>query len=116
MMEEKRIVVYVIGAYSKPDPCINTNNAVKLGDVLWEKGFAPLIPHLIGHLWHTISPHPYQMWIDLHLELMKKCDAVLWDKEYTPGASPGGENEWKVAGELGIPRFSSIKDLEALEI
>lgn len=49
--------VYIAGPYTKPDPCINTHNAIMVGEQVWSAGMVPFVPHLT-HFWHTIKPHP----------------------------------------------------------
>jgi len=109
---KRRLRVYTIGAYSKPNNNHNTFNAVKLGDRLWELGFAPLIPHL-SHFWDTMSPHPYEMWLELDLALAHGCDVFLWDKEWIPGESSGGEKEVTKGVEWGKPIYRSVAALQA---
>lgn len=93
-----RILVYVAGPYTNPDPCENTYKAVEVGDKLLAMGFAPFIPHL-SHFWHTMSPKPYSVWMDYDLEFLKVCDFVY----RMPGASSGADKEVALAKELGIP-------------
>jgi len=109
---ENALRVYVIGAYTRPDPCENTHRAIKLGDELAGLGFAPFVPHLT-HLWHTVSPKPVDFWYQYDLIWLRTCDAVLWDRTRCPGASRGGDAEWAEAVKLGKPCFSSVDDLLA---
>lgn len=53
----QKIRVYVAGPYTKPDPRINTHNAIKAAAELMDAGYAPYVPHL-NHLWHTVAPRP----------------------------------------------------------
>lgn len=101
-----RIKVYIAGPYTKGDPCVNTNIAVKVGQALWDSGFCPFVPHLT-HFWHTMIPNSYEMWMDYDMEWMRKCDAVL----RLPGVSSGADKEIAEAIELGIPVFTDIEDL-----
>lgn len=98
--------VYVAGPYTKPDPCINTRNAILAGDEVWAAGFVPFVPHLT-HLWHTVSPKPYADWLAYDLEWLPTCDAVL----RLPGESSGADGEVARATELGIPVFHSVAEL-----
>lgn len=105
-MKSAKIRVYVAGPYTKPDPCINTNTAIKAGDHLWQLGFVSFVPHLT-HLWHTVSPHPYQDWLDYDMEWLNVCHAVL----RLAGASSGADAEVVEARKLSIPVFYSVVEL-----
>ncbi len=96
--------VYVAGPYTKPDPCINTHNAIQAGEALWAAGLVPFVPHLT-HFWHTMAPHPYQDWLEYDIEWLLMCDVVL----RLPGESSGADVEVKIAQERGIPVFDSLE-------
>lgn len=98
--------IYIAGPYTKPDPCVNTYNAIKMGNQLWALGFVPFVPHLT-HFWHTITPHPYEDWINYDLEWIPLCNAIL----RLPGESSGADREVKRANELGIPVFNTVDQL-----
>lgn len=102
----RKITVYVAGPYSKPDPCINTRDAIMAGEELLNRGFAPFVPHLT-HFWHTMFPHNYETWLDLDRQWLKLSDAVL----RLPGESKGADKEIADAKEWGIPVFYSINEL-----
>src|SRR5689334_9793045 len=97
------ITVYIAGPYTSPDPCENTNRAIKMADQLLARGFAPFVPHL-SHFWHTVSPKPYQTWIDYDLEWVKRCDCVL----RLCGESKGADGEVALAESIGIPVFETV--------
>ena len=98
--------VYVAGPYTRPDPCANTHQAILTADLLWDLGFVPFVPHLT-HFWHTMSPKPYQAWLDYDNNWLLCCDAVL----RIPGESSGADKETALAVASGIPVFHSIADL-----
>ena len=99
-------LVYIAGPYTNPDPCQNTHRAVAMGNVVWDAGFVPVIPHLT-HFWHTMTPKPYADWLEYDLAVMRRCDAVL----RIPGASSGADAEVKDATARGIPVFDRLGDL-----
>jgi hypothetical protein len=103
----KRPLVYVAGPYSKPDPCENTNRAILAANRLLDC-CAPLIPHL-SHFWHTVTPKPYEEWLALDLEYLRRCDVVL----RLPGESSGADGEVAFALEHGIPVFHDEPALRA---
>lgn len=98
--------IYIAGPYTKPDPCINTFNAIKAANTLMDKGYAPFIPHL-SHFWHTVSPKPYEAWLDYDNQFLPVCDAVL----RLPGESSSADKETAFAESLGIPVYHSIDEL-----
>ena len=98
--------VYVAGPYTRGDVAINVRTALESADCLLSLGYAPFVPHLT-HLWHLTFPHPYQVWIDLDLEWVAICDAVL----RIPGESGGADGETAYAIERGIPVYGSIREL-----
>lgn len=91
--------MYIAGPYSNPDPVENMHRAIKIADRLLDV-CVPLIPHLSG-TWHMVSPKPYDVWLDLDLSLMEKCDAVY---RY-PGVSSGADGEVEHATKVGMPVF-----------
>ena len=100
------IKVYVAGPYTKGDVALNVREAILVGDVLATHGFAPFVPHLT-HFWHIVAPRTYQFWVDLDLQFLPACDALL----RIAGDSPGSDHEEAVARELEIPVFYDIESL-----
>ena len=84
-----RPLIYLAGPYTKPDPSINVNHTVRVASMLMDaKVCWPVVPHLT-HLWHTISPRPYEDWMALDLALLERCDGLV----RLPGESPGADRE-----------------------
>jgi hypothetical protein len=98
--EARKPRVYIAGPYSRPDPCVNTHTAVGWGDRFWAAGIAPFIPHMT-HFWHTMSPKPYEEWLDIDRQFLATCHAVF----RFPGESTGADAECHLAETLGIPVF-----------
>lgn len=90
--------VYIAGPYSKGDVVLNIQAAVHAANEVLKRGFTPFIPHLT-HLWHMVSPKPYQEWLDYDMEWLTLCDWVL----RIPGDSGGADKEVAVAQRLCIP-------------
>lgn len=101
-----KLLVYVAGPYTNPDPVINVQRACEYGTLVQNAGHVPLVPHLTM-LWHLVSPRPYEHWLAYDVELMLRCDAVL----RFPGASSGADAEVKEARAVGIPVVYSVEDL-----
>lgn len=93
-----RLLIYLAGPYTEPDPVENTHQMIRIADALLESGFTPLLPHLTL-AWHLVSPKRYETWLDYDRELLAHCDAVL----RVPGYSNGATRETQYADKLGIP-------------
>ena len=105
----EKVRVYVAGPLTKGDVLKNISEAIRVGDVLLEKGFAPFIPHL-NSLWEICHPnHPISDWLELDFQWIRVCHALL----RLPGESPGADGEVRFCDEHGVPVFHSIEHLEA---
>ena len=92
-------LIYVAGAYTKPDPVENTHRIIHIADALWDLGVVPVVPHLTM-FWHFLRPRTYEEWLSYDLHLLARCDAVL----RVPGASHGanGEVSYAIAHRLPV--------------
>lgn len=102
-----RARVYVSGPYTS-DPAANTVRAIHVGQVLLERGYAPMVPHL-SHYWHEQLPNPYDAWLELDVAWVLVADAVL----RMPGESSGADEEVALARAHGIPVFETWQELVA---
>lgn len=96
----RRPLVYVAGPYTTPEPVgMNVKRAVEVGSRMLDAGLAPIVPHL-SHYWHLADPHPYEAWLALDFEIIRRCDHVY----RMPGVSPGADREVAFArDECDIP-------------
>jgi len=92
--------VYIAGPYTKGDVVLNVRKAVETGQKVLEKGHWPYIPHLT-HFWHMLYPGEYQQWLDLDMEYLRVCHALV----RIPGDSSGADLEVAEANRLGIPVY-----------
>ena len=99
--------IYVAGPYSKGDIAVNVRKAIEAGDKLAELGHIPFVPHLT-HLWHLVSPKPYDFWLKLDITILEQWAEALIR---LPGESKGADMEVARAKELGIPVYYSLDDL-----
>ena len=95
--------VYIAGPYTKGDVVVNVRNAVLAADRIFDAGHLPYVPHLT-HLWHTVSPHPWEDWMRLDMGWLPACDALV----RMPGESTGADLEVEQARNLGIPVFDGV--------
>lgn len=101
-------LVYIAGPYTKPDPCVNVHEHIRVADKVAALGYTPVVP-VLSHFWHTMSPHPYEFWMKIDLDMLERCDAVI----RIPGESSGADREVAHAEAHGIPVFGSIEKMDA---
>lgn len=94
------IKVYIASPYTKGDVAVNVRTQLEMANKLMDLGFAPFAP-LYSHFQHMAFPRPYEDWINIDLEWVKVCDAVL----RLPGESKGADGEVLYAHDLNIPVF-----------
>ncbi|HET7325997.1 MAG TPA: DUF4406 domain-containing protein [Nocardioidaceae bacterium] len=99
-------LVYVAGPYTHPDPVLNVRVAVKAAEDLIAHRVVPLVPHL-SHLWHLVSPQPYNWWLAYDLALLARCDAIY----RIPGDSAGADGEVEWAQAEGMPVLWSLDEV-----
>lgn len=99
--------VYIAGPISVGDTALNIRRALEAAERVRELGHYPFVPHLF-HFWHFAFPHPHDWWMQMDLEWLLICDAVL----RLPGKSPGADREVKMAGHNGIRVFCSLEELQ----
>ena len=104
----RKIVVYIASPYTKGDVGANVHNSSVVADALLSFGYVPFPPILFSHLWHLISPKPYDVWMEMDYEYILRCDCLL----RVPGKSGGADNEVKFAQDNHIPVFYSLEDLD----
>lgn len=98
--------IYVAGPYTKGDVAINVRNAITVGNNLRALGHTPFIPHLT-HFWHMQLPHDVDYWYAYDMEWLKVCDAVF----RLPGESKGADAEVAEAKKLGLPVYTSYREI-----
>lgn len=91
-------LLYVAAPYTDPDPVANTHAVCKLATEIYESTpWCPVVPHL-AMIWHTVTPRPYDHWLDYCLILMRRCDAIV----RLPGKSYGADREMIEAADAGL--------------
>ena len=106
----KPLWLYVSGPYTQGDPVVNVRNAVRVAEIIREAGHVPIVPHL-SMLWHMISPHEWDYWLDLDLALLERCDGMV----RISGDSKGADREQKVAQNLGMVVITIKGDQSGLD-
>lgn len=100
------MIIYVSSPYTKGDVSENIRRACFAGDEILKKGHIPLVPHLT-HLWHLVSPKPWEDWMRIDSNLLSICDALL----RLPGESKGADLEVIEAKNLCMIIYYSLEDI-----
>ena len=99
-----RVMIYIAAPYTQGDVAENIKKVIEVADeVALRPHFIPFVPHLT-HLWHIISPHPWEFWMAIDLHFLHFANCVL----RLPGESTGADQEDVIAKELGIPLVYSL--------
>jgi hypothetical protein len=98
--------VYIASPYTKGDVAMNVRNSILAAEQVRNAGLLPFCP-LLSHLWHCMSPHPYEFWTEMDLEWLEVCDCIL----RLPGESAGADKEVVYMLKLRKPVFFSIYEL-----
>src|SRR5436190_21867644 len=101
-----RTRIYVAGPYSGGDIAANVREALRVGNLLLDAGYAPFVPHL-SHYFHLMHPQPYNVWLEMDLAWVWVSDALL----RLPGKSPGADREVALALTRSIPVYHNLFEL-----
>ena len=104
-----RKLVYIAGPYSS-EPEANVDKAMMVANILLDQKFAIFCPHLF-HFLEQVQERDYQEWLELDLQYLSNCDAIL----RLEGESPGADKEVAHAVNQEIPVFYEcyFKDIES---
>ncbi|MDO8640841.1 MAG: DUF4406 domain-containing protein [Nitrosarchaeum sp.] len=100
------IVVYIASPYTLGDVAVNVKTQLDVADKLMTLDFCPVVP-LFTHFQQLHKPRPYQDWMKIDFEKIKRSDIVLRLK----GKSKGADKEVALAKSLRIPVVYSIDEL-----
>jgi hypothetical protein len=85
--------LYIAGPITgSGDAIMNVRNGILAGEEVKRRGWLPFIPHL-DILVRIACGVEYEQILEMDLEWVKKCDALL----RLPGESPGADRECEVA-------------------
>lgn len=109
-------VVFVTGPYSAPTRAgveANIRKAVEIGRKLFQKGYYPIVPHLLVKEYYEPERNSaifgYEPLMKYTIAIAQKCDILL---RYE--SSPGADRERRLAESLGIPVYLDVDDLPDL--
>jgi len=95
--------IYIASPYTLGDPVLNVRKSLATADALLRMGHTPFVP-LLSHFWHFYSPKPYSAWLEMDLEWVTVCDALL----RLPGESAGADREVEQAAACGLPVYYAL--------
>ena len=101
------IKVYIASPYSIGEAEKNVWQSITCANELMNAGFAPFTP-LLYHYINLVHPRSYSDWMQLDIEWLSCCNALLRLK----GESPGADEEVEYARNNGIPVFYTIEQLK----
>jgi hypothetical protein len=109
-------VVFVTGPYSastKAGVEANIRKAVEVGRRLFQKGYYPVVPHLLVKEYYEPEKKSaifgYEPLMKYTMAIAQKCDISLVYE-----SSPGADRERRLAESLGIPVYFDVDDLPDL--
>lgn len=103
MKRNEKPLIYIAGPITIGDQTQNVRRALSIAEILIEKGFIPIVPHL-ALFWHYTHPHDHEWWLDYDKHILLRCDALL----RLSGRSLGADWEVSFALKNDIPVFHSI--------
>jgi hypothetical protein len=106
----KMIVVYIASPYTIGDQAVNVKRQIDTADELMNLYYCPIVP-LLTHFQHMHHPRPYEDWLAIDFEHIKRCDILL----RLPGESNGADREVEFAKSIGKQVVYSITELENIK-
>jgi vacuolar-type H+-ATPase subunit D/Vma8 len=113
--------IYIASPYTRGDVAINVRAQMEAFDAILAMGAVPIAP-LFTHFQHMFKPRPYEDWIELDLEIVKRCDACIRLEAvaersdgtvYRQYKSSGADGEVMAFARMAKPVFLSMHALEA---
>jgi hypothetical protein len=105
------LYIYLASAYAIGDQAVNVRKSLEVAEQLIAMGHTPYVP-LLTHFWHFASPHSQTYWLDLDLQWLANCDAVL----RLPGESKGADMEVEYAKDINILIYYDIEDIPKIGV
>jgi hypothetical protein len=98
--------VYIASPYTKGDVALNVKRQMDVASRLMDLGFAPFWP-LHSHFLHMAHPREWDQWINIDLQWILSCDALL----RLDGESRGADIEAQFAKQNRIPVYYDMQEL-----
>lgn len=100
------VLVYVASPYTRGDKEMNLIRHKLAGNELISAGYVPILP-LLYHYQDKLFPQPYETWLQIDLEILRRCDCVL----RLEGDSDGADAEVEFAKGMYLPVFYTLDEL-----
>ncbi len=98
-------LIYIASPYTAGNQEENVLRQIKAANKIIDAGHIPIWP-LSSHYLHLEQPRPYDDWLDIDIELLSSCDALV----RLPGNSNGADIEVNAAaGNMHV--FYGMKSL-----
>ena len=105
-MKTSKLVVYIASPYTLGDVADNVAVSMEAAHTILDMGLCPISP-LLSHFLHIHRRRPYDEWLEMDLELLRRSDILV----RLPGESPGADKEVEEAMEQGIPVVYGMEEL-----
>ena len=99
-------LVYISGPYTEGVWEINVREAILAADEIHRNGHTPFIPHAMTSLWALVRPKMKDEWIEIDLQILSRCDALV----RLAGTSDGAEIEVEYAHKNDIPVYHGVEE------
>lgn len=100
-------LVYISSPYSIGDKERNVIDSLSVASVLRDSGKVIPFAPLLTHYWDLHFPAPYDTWLAMDLDWVRRCDALL----RLPGLSSGADIEEARARYWGKEIFHNVDEL-----
>lgn len=101
-----KAVIYIASPYTIGDKQTNVDIQRRTAHTLLDLGYCPIAP-LLSHYLEELRARPWEEWMQMDFELIRRSDALL----RLPGESKGADMEVAFAQKLGKPVYPSINDI-----
>lgn len=88
----------------------NVAAAQEIALEVWKMGAAAYCPHLNTANFHRSLPD--EVFLDGHIEVLKRCDAILIVPDGNMSCTEGMRGEMRAAAEARVRAFDNLKRLE----
>jgi len=108
--------IYIASPYTNGWQSDNVRRQMDAANILMDLGFSPYTP-LLTHFQSMIHPRKERDWLNLDLEWLSVCQALIRIKPIINGKellSSGADEEEQKAKDLGLPIFifNTLEEME----
>lgn len=101
------LTVYIASPYSLGDKQENVQRQIDCAHLLLDLGHCPIWP-LASHYLELSRARPYEQWLEMDFELIRRCDVLL----RLDGESSGAIKEVEFARSIGKRVVFSVNELQ----